>query len=206
MRDKFSGEAHALFSELGFYKKFADAGYRYAPTKTMEAQEDPGLADSILIPTTMGCSFQPIFIEHKTGEGKNRERFTFAKWGERQRQFHVACAWSGIPYYLFLVMGSRIGGKEYGRVAFLMPGETMLNIEQLAGERKSLSYATAVKLLEKEALVWQKGKWCVPAHSPLMGILNRGQSLPFVQQTGAKLGEFAKKWLGERGGTLALDI
>lgn len=183
MRDKFSGEAHALFASMGFYKKFEDAGYRNAQTKTMEAQQDPGLADSVLIPTTMGRSFQPIFIEHKTGEGGDRERFTFAKWGERQRQFHVACAWSGIPYYLFLVMGYRIGGKKYPRSAFLMPAERMLEIEVMAAGRKSLSYATAKELLKKEELVWESGRWHMPPHNPLQILLNE-QQLSSLKQRG----------------------
>lgn len=185
MRDKFSGEAHRTFAPLGFYKKFADAGYRHAPTKTMATQEDPGLADSILIPTTMGCAFQPVFIEHKTGEGTSRERFAFAKWGERQRQFHVACAWSGIPYFLFLIMGDRIGGKQYGRSAFLMPGETMLDIERMAAGRKSLSYATAKTLLEKEELIWERERWCIPVHNPLMTLF--AQPTPSLKLLGAPM-------------------
>lgn len=206
MRDKFSGEAHELFASMGFYKKFADAGWRDFQKRQVEKQEDPGLADSILIPTTMGCSFKPIFIEHKTGEGKNRERFAFSKWGERQREFHVACAWSGLPYYLFLVMGNRVGGKEYGRIAFLMPGETMLEIERMADGRKSLSYATAIKLLEKERLLWTTGRWCIPEYNPMMELFRKGQNSPSEPPAVGKLAAFASDVYPKLVGSLPLTI
>ena len=105
MRDKFSGEAAGHFKPLGFYKKITDAGYRDASKKRMEAQADVGLADSILLPIQNGHSLTPVFIEHKTGEGTCRERFSFDRWVEKQRDFHNYCLESGFHYLLFLVMG-----------------------------------------------------------------------------------------------------
>lgn len=164
-RDKFSQKiAHSLYPVSLFYKKFADAGWRDKEKRIMQSQEDPGLADSLLISRWR----VPVFVEHKTGDGASRERFTFANWNERQRLFCVACAYSRLPYWIFLVMGESVRAKRYPLVAFLITGEQMFDLERKAGNRKSLSYATALTLLKGEQLVWvpRQDRWDIPERHP----------------------------------------
>lgn len=169
-RDKYSGEAAQLFRQYGWYRKFQDAGWANKSAKLMQAQEEPGAPDSLLLPFLGGRAF----IEHKTGDGTHRERFTFDKWTERQRLYCVALEWSGFPYWLFLVMGATITHRDYPRVAYLLRGETMFDLIRLAGERKSLSYETARTRLSRERLAWGKGRWHLPSGHPFEAVV-RGE-------------------------------
>lgn len=159
MRDKYSGEVARTLWQYGFYKKNEDAGYRNRATKEMAKQADPGLADGYFFGITGG----PLraFVETKTGG----DRFAFDSWTEKQRLFMVACEYSRIPYWLFLFMGDRIGGKRHPRVAFLVRGEDMVDTIYAAGDRKSLSYDTA--LTRFQPLEWQgSGIWNIPLGHP----------------------------------------
>lgn len=159
MRDRYSHEVARTLWQYGFYKKHQDAGYRNWVTKEMARQEDPGLADGYF----MGISGGPLraFVETKTGD----DRFAFDGWTEKQRFFMVACEFSMIPYWLFLFMGDRIGGKRHPRVAFLVRGEDMVDTILAAGDRKSLSYDTA--LTRFQPLEWiGSGTWNIPLGHP----------------------------------------
>lgn len=162
MRDRYSHEVARTLWQYGFYKKHQDAGYRNRMTKEMAKQEDPGLADGYF----MGITGGPVraFVETKTGG----DRFEFDRWTEKQRLFAVACEFSMIPYWLFLFMGDRIGGRRHPRVAFLVTAEDMAETIWAAGDRKSLSYETA--LTRFSCLNWLgNSTWEIPEGHPFNG-------------------------------------
>jgi hypothetical protein len=157
--------AHTLYPHATFYKKFPDASWRDRSRKQMQAQEDPGLADSFLISRYTRYT---LFIEHKTGEGQFRERFYFTNWNERQRAFAYACAWTGIPYWIFLCMGTFIGARKFPLIGLLFTPLQLSEIENMAAPRKSLSYETALRLLTPLPWVANEDRWEIPVDHPFM--------------------------------------
>lgn len=171
MNDKYNGELHRLMMTFGFCAKFRDrafiqrkiqeAGVEKVVTTTDRSGYPKGMADNVFVGPlgTYGA-----FIEAKTGDGKNRERFSFDKWTEEQRAFAGVCAWVNIPYLIFLSMGNRVGGVTYPRKAWIMSGVVLYDLELAAREvdRKSLSYKTAVERLSAYELTWDKGQWTIP--------------------------------------------
>lgn len=160
MRDNNSSEIARSLYPYGFYKKHTDAGWANKQKKLMQKQADPGLADGYFV--TYSGWF--AWVEAKRGD---YTRFDFAGWNERQREFAVACAWMDIPYWMFLTMGERINGKNYPRVAWLMPGKVYADVETEAYPRKSVSYGTAVARWQTWQLLWAgSGRWEFPEGHP----------------------------------------
>jgi hypothetical protein len=168
--DKRSEKVAHTFYPYGYYSKFRDAGWQNKDKKQMEQQQEPGRADAILLPLPPHFPGR-IFIEAKNGVGASHERFAFDQWNERQRLFAVACAYSGIPYWIFLMMGSEVGAKRFPLVAYLLTAERMFEIEWMAGGRKSLSYATALTLLTPLMWVTGEDRWAIPAAHPFNDVL-----------------------------------
>ena len=171
MRDLYSGEVARTLYKYGFYKKFQDAGWRDRDRRLMSAQEDPGLADGVFI-TALGEHPIAAFIECKTGRGTNRERFPFDEWKPRQREFAMACAFSGIPHYLFIVVGQRIGTGSYPRIACLLEGWQFAMMEQALTERKSIPYEIFTTAWKHFLLTWVGGgEWEIPPHHPFWKVI-----------------------------------
>lgn len=104
------------------------------------------------------------FVEAKVGQGKHRQRFPFSSWEEDKREFWKReCISTNTPYWIFLTLGKRIGGKKYPRLTALLTAEEFLSLEaQTLPDRKSISHDM---LLENPEwlLEWQGDScWSIP--------------------------------------------
>jgi hypothetical protein len=107
------------------------------------------------------------FIEVKTGQGKHRQRFDYAQWRDDQRSWYQNYAKPmRISLWIFLVLGGRIGGLHYPRMACLFPAQMLEQLEA-TDSRKSLSYNHALECLTRFRLEWAGNKtWDIPLTHP----------------------------------------
>jgi len=182
MKDKWSVELSRLMGQHGLCVKFRDRSWISDKAEqhpkaagSEKAGYAAGLADNMFIGSNLrGRQSLAALFEVKTGSGSSYERFVYEGWTHDQRVCAVACAWSGIPYYLFLVMGVRIGGRDYPRRAWIIKPLMMLDMESdpIYKGRKSLSYKTAVSVWADYELTWSKGQWTIPLNHSVRRELN----------------------------------
>jgi hypothetical protein len=162
MRDKWQEEATRTLRACGFVPiKLPD--YHF-DSRGKKVYPNPGRPDTFFA----GRGHHGGFVEVKTGRGEHHQRFDFKEWREDQRTWYYQEA---LPYqasyWLFIVLGERVNGKEYPRIAMLITAERLLQIEQQAN-KKSLSYEEAVNLDGGHWLLTWAGDniWDVPAKHP----------------------------------------
>jgi len=153
MADKYQNELTALLGRSGFVAiKNTDYHINSYGKKVFPNQ---GIPDTFFA----GRLNRGGFVECKTGVGKYRQAFPFKNWRDDQREWfanHDQAA-----YWLFIVLGKRIGAKKYPRIALLMPAWAFTAWEERA-ERKSIPYKEAETSIWR--LEWKDGHWSVPEY------------------------------------------
>jgi hypothetical protein len=157
--DSNSREAKQVFSDSywnAYYRKFPDA-FRKENGKALNFSQtaEPGTPDALFI-NIVGAAF----IEHKAGRDDQNRRFVFDSWTEKQREF---CVWAesiGIPYYLYLTVGTFIRSRTFPRKTFLIRGTEMLAYIQNT-DRKSINYSELIEHFGHAMLNYEV-MWKVP--------------------------------------------
>jgi len=161
MADLYQTETTNLFRSIGCWTDRHKDAY-WDPKLKRWIYPETGFPDMRVF---MSCAYRPKYpialVEVKTGEGTNRERFAFSSWRQEQRDWYEKHGNFSLYYWLMIVMGKRIGGKKYGRLAILIPAEEFLQIE-MQSARKSISYDQAAE--SEFRLTWDSGTggWVIP--------------------------------------------